>query len=289
MNLLNIGVLGGGCVQEEILFVIKPECLVSMLICSKMEANEAIIITGTQQFSKYRGYGFTFKFDGNNQDTTPWDEGYNCYKNHIIAVDATTSFRQQFNENLQNRDINKLYIGVKDLQTEESQPLSRPVYVTGHWGCGAFGGDKQLKAVQQIISASEAGVDLIYSIFNERVFGEEFTKLLQVFVENEVTVGELYTFLLEYQPTDSSSLFGYICSKIIENRKNFQKVTTSDVEKEPFPLVADNVTHATNIDNEETVLPENCSTNEENVAQDMINQNDEKNTTDVKVNIETVD
>jgi hypothetical protein len=31
------------------------------------------------------------------------------------------------------------------------------VYATGHWGCGAFGGNKELKAIQQIIAASEAG------------------------------------------------------------------------------------------------------------------------------------
>eukprot|EP01105_Mastigella_eilhardi_P019127 TRINITY_DN4482_c0_g1_i1.p1 TRINITY_DN4482_c0_g1~~TRINITY_DN4482_c0_g1_i1.p1 ORF type:complete len:319 (-),score=92.93 TRINITY_DN4482_c0_g1_i1:60-1016(-) len=31
------GVLQGGCVQEEILFITCPECLVAMLLCSKME------------------------------------------------------------------------------------------------------------------------------------------------------------------------------------------------------------------------------------------------------------
>jgi hypothetical protein len=34
---------------------------------------------------------------------------------------------------------------------------TKRVYATGHWGCGAFGGNKELKAIQQIISASEAG------------------------------------------------------------------------------------------------------------------------------------
>lgn len=44
--LTHSGVLTGGCVQEEILFVIKPECLVSLLICSVMKDNESIIISG---------------------------------------------------------------------------------------------------------------------------------------------------------------------------------------------------------------------------------------------------
>ena len=33
---------------------------------------------------------------------------------------------------------------------------------TGHWGCGAFGGDVALKAMLQWVAASEAGVGLRY-------------------------------------------------------------------------------------------------------------------------------
>ncbi len=39
------GVLGGGCVQEEIKFCLFPELLISLLIMDHMENNEAIIIT----------------------------------------------------------------------------------------------------------------------------------------------------------------------------------------------------------------------------------------------------
>jgi poly(ADP-ribose) glycohydrolase len=51
------GVLSGGCVQEEIRFTISPECLVSMLLCERMEAREAICLRGTERFSDYSGYG----------------------------------------------------------------------------------------------------------------------------------------------------------------------------------------------------------------------------------------
>jgi hypothetical protein len=42
------GALQGGCVQEEIRFMINPECLVSMLLCEVMKENEAIIIIGNR-------------------------------------------------------------------------------------------------------------------------------------------------------------------------------------------------------------------------------------------------
>jgi hypothetical protein len=39
-------VLRGGCVQEEIMFVIYPECLVGLLLAEFMLNNEAIVIHG---------------------------------------------------------------------------------------------------------------------------------------------------------------------------------------------------------------------------------------------------
>lgn len=40
------GVLGQGCVQEEIRFVCCPELIVSRLFVESLENNEALIITG---------------------------------------------------------------------------------------------------------------------------------------------------------------------------------------------------------------------------------------------------
>lgn len=43
------GVLGRGCVQEEIRFMINPECIVGMLFCESMKKEEAIYIYGSKQ------------------------------------------------------------------------------------------------------------------------------------------------------------------------------------------------------------------------------------------------
>lgn len=40
------GVLGWGCVQEEIRFIICPELIVACLFTEMLEKNEALIITG---------------------------------------------------------------------------------------------------------------------------------------------------------------------------------------------------------------------------------------------------
>ena len=58
---VRVQVLGGGCVQEEIRFVVNPECLVSLLVCEAMKSREAIFVVGAERFSSYTGYGHKFR------------------------------------------------------------------------------------------------------------------------------------------------------------------------------------------------------------------------------------
>jgi len=197
------GTLTGGCVQEEILFVIKPECLVSMLLCSRMESDEAIIITGCERFSTYSGYGQSFKFSGNYNDPTPFDNTFNCLKTHIIAIDAIDSPMKQFNNTYKLRDINKEYAGLFGAQSEESGD-DRKVFVTGNWGCGAFGGDLQLKAVEQIIATTEANFDLIYTTFGKEQFKVDLEQFVSFLKEKNITVKMLYEALFQISPTRST-------------------------------------------------------------------------------------
>lgn len=62
-NFIGGGVLGHGTVQEEIRFIIAPETLISCLVCERMNKNEAILILGTQQYSNYRGYRNSFRYE----------------------------------------------------------------------------------------------------------------------------------------------------------------------------------------------------------------------------------
>ena len=45
-KLIGGGVLGKGCVQEEIRFVTSPELIVCRLLAEMLERNECIIVTG---------------------------------------------------------------------------------------------------------------------------------------------------------------------------------------------------------------------------------------------------
>ena len=48
------GVLGEGCVQEEIRFLICPELIVSRLFTEELDNNECLVMTGAEQFSNYK-------------------------------------------------------------------------------------------------------------------------------------------------------------------------------------------------------------------------------------------
>eukprot|EP00479_Gromia_sphaerica_P005370 TRINITY_DN16401_c0_g1_i1.p1 TRINITY_DN16401_c0_g1~~TRINITY_DN16401_c0_g1_i1.p1 ORF type:complete len:115 (+),score=22.44 TRINITY_DN16401_c0_g1_i1:57-401(+) len=81
------GVVGQGCVQEEIRFLVCPELIVSRLICRAMGPLESIIIVGAEQFSKYSGYSRTFTCEGPFIDKTPLDsEGR--IATVVVAIDA---------------------------------------------------------------------------------------------------------------------------------------------------------------------------------------------------------
>lgn len=101
--------MGWGCVQEEIRFVICPELMVTMLVTEALDDTEALIITGVEQYSKYKGYSSTFKWAGDFVDETPRD---NCGRRRtsVLAIDALffTQAEAQFKSRNIIRELNKV-------------------------------------------------------------------------------------------------------------------------------------------------------------------------------------
>ncbi|CAF1429157.1 unnamed protein product [Rotaria sp. Silwood1] len=139
------GVLGGGCVQEEIRFTICPEMLVSLLVCEVMDNNECIFLIGCERYSSYKGYADSFEYAGDYQDNTPRD-GWGRKWCHVIAMDAVY-FRNpsdQYNMKVVERELLKAYTGFRPIGDGADYKFG---IATGNWGCGAFNGDKQLKGI----------------------------------------------------------------------------------------------------------------------------------------------
>lgn len=109
------GALLDGCVQEEIRFIINPECLPSMIIFECFKSDEVGYIIGTEQFCRYKGYGWDFAFDGNFEDKNSKLDSKKRMDVNILALDAICFYApkkmEQFDESNLFREVNKAYIG----------------------------------------------------------------------------------------------------------------------------------------------------------------------------------
>lgn len=190
------GVTSLGLVQEEIRFLINPELIVSRLFTEALGHNECLIITGTQQFSKYTGYSQTYKWAGRHHDATPRDD-WQRRCTEIVAIDALQfkTFLEQFKPEKIDRELNKAYVGFARPE-EPSETLS--AVATGNWGCGVFGGDTRLKALLQMLAAAEAGRDVAYFTFRDAQLMTDVHRVHRFLCQQHATVGEIYDLLGQY-------------------------------------------------------------------------------------------
>ncbi|KAM3862983.1 poly(ADP-ribose) glycohydrolase [Diretmus argenteus] len=220
-RLVGGGVTGLGLVQEEIRFLINPELIVSRLFTEALEYNECLIITGTEQYSKYSGYAESYKWKDSYKDETPRDN-WQRRCTEIVALDALKfrHFLEQFHPEKMTRELNKAYCGFFRLYSN-NQHLS--AVATGNWGCGVFGGDTRLKALIQLMAAAEAGRDVAYFTFGDAQLMRDIHEMHTFLTKRQVTVGRLYRLLNQYSSAvckncrttrPDVSLYGFIHERV---------------------------------------------------------------------------
>jgi O-acetyl-ADP-ribose deacetylase (regulator of RNase III) len=181
------GILGKGALQEEIRFAQCPELIVCRLLIKRMGDEQAVHATGFRQFNDTSGYSSNhepkFKFDKKHGKS---EEPANPRK--MILMDATryshTESDEQFTMASINRELQKAYVG---FSTGDDDPIA-----TGHWGAGDFKGDKQLKALIQVLAAGQAEKQLEYCVWGD---SEKEVKAVVDGIAEGTTVGQLYSAL----------------------------------------------------------------------------------------------
>ncbi|XP_017055066.1 poly(ADP-ribose) glycohydrolase [Drosophila ficusphila] len=188
------GVLGHGCVQEEIRFVICPELLVGKLFTESLRPFESLVMLGAERYSNYTGYAGSFEWSGNCDDPTPRDSSRRR-QTAIVAIDALrfAQSHHQYREELMERELNKAYIGF--VHWMATPP---PGVATGNWGCGAFGGDSYLKALLQLMVCAQLGRPLAYYTFGNSEFRDDFHAMWLLLRSERTTVQQLWGVLRSY-------------------------------------------------------------------------------------------
>ncbi|KAI7748043.1 hypothetical protein M8C21_028547 [Ambrosia artemisiifolia] len=228
------GALTRGCVQEEIRFMINPELIAGMLFLPCMADNEAIEVVGAERFSQYTGYASSFRFCGDFVDKKDTDS-MGRRKTRIIAIDALVNpGKRQYRHEFLVREVNKAFCGFSDpCKSNRYQLLFKDDYsskaelnhdlrspesnsdnflgigpsasledevgiATGNWGCGAFGGDPELKAIIQWLAASQAlRPFMVYYTFGLEAL-QTLDKVTKWITSHGWNVGDLWNMIVEY-------------------------------------------------------------------------------------------
>lgn len=74
--------------MEEIRFSICPELIASLLFTEALGPDEVLIITGSQQFSKYSGYADSFTFSGDFMDVASSEDSFGRRQTQVAVMDA---------------------------------------------------------------------------------------------------------------------------------------------------------------------------------------------------------
>ncbi|KAJ3683504.1 hypothetical protein LUZ60_013731 [Juncus effusus] len=227
------GALSRGCVQEEIRFMINPELIIGMLFMAGMRDNESIEIIGVERFSKYLGYGSSFRFIGDYIDTKPFDL-IGRRKTRIIAIDALYGPKiAQYETRCILREANKALCGFltqlnyqhnvgnsqgssetfDDLENScsnnskfecgkgnnELMEIDERIGIsTGNWGCGAFGGDPEIKSIIQWLAASQACRPFMHYYTFEEPSLQRLQEVTEWIMDHKWTVSDLWQILIEY-------------------------------------------------------------------------------------------
>ena len=229
--------------QEEVKMGMSPEACVAMLIAPTLLENETLLIRGARQVGRCKGIGRNVVYDGPMElvGTRDWNVRW------IIAMDAMELDVMECNdsshpvsgnvmihelrESVLKRELNKAYCGFSGLEVVEGHGDNTGVtderisIATGHWGCGSFCGNKHAKALIQLMAAVEAKKTLVYHDVESGLeeedaspFLTELKSFVNVLVRNKVTVGQLYSVMLEAgrtQFSDAEQTLFTICTKIM--------------------------------------------------------------------------
>jgi hypothetical protein len=186
----------GSLTQEEVMLLIRPECILVPLLCERLGEREVVLVYGAEKYSQYYGTGSSVQ-PGKYKDTTTINRNGPILRTCVVFANPTdkSSAHDQLVADF-DRDIIKAYIGMTAYPAKCS-------IASANWTYGFNGTNVQGKFVQLLIAASLAGKTLEYYTSGD------FEKMLIPFISwlqtTRPTVRELYSIYRAIVPTTANS------------------------------------------------------------------------------------
>lgn len=146
------------------------------------------LFVGAERYSNYSGYGYTFTWNGNCDDPTPYDSS-GRRRTSVVAMDATYFSRAatQYDRSYVLREVNKAFVGFVSNQTSHL-----PAVATGNWGCGAFRGHPQIKFLVQLMACSATRRDMVYFTFGDEELRDTLYNMHSFIATNAITISKFF-------------------------------------------------------------------------------------------------
>ncbi|KAJ7249472.1 hypothetical protein C8J57DRAFT_1139514 [Mycena rebaudengoi] len=199
--------------QEEMHVGCTPQSLPAKLFTSPLKDNEVMVLRGCEAVVELVGYGRTAELSA----IIPVGKKHRCNTRTMLFMDAleldgydmSVSTPDLLPGNV-DRELTKAYTAFA------SYPGGAPyeTVVTGHWGCRAFGGDREIKSIIQWSAASVAGVHLNFVCDKSDSFASDFRSFISQALSRRWTVYRVIGVLRGMRPTDEGRLsaFHTVCS-----------------------------------------------------------------------------
>jgi poly(ADP-ribose) glycohydrolase len=201
--------------QEETVVGSSPEACVSVLICPPLTDDEVLVVEGAEAIVTIQGFGraahlgeilspdYTFE----NYSASKWRRRTMLFTDalELDNFDRNDGQIPDFLPGHIDRELNK---ALTAFSSRDDAPYRE--VVTGLWGCGAFGGNAEVKTMLQWCAASLAAIPLRLICEPER---DEFLRRLRTFVENALrnawSVEDVVGALRMLKPEDSDAVHAF--------------------------------------------------------------------------------
>lgn len=231
---LMIGRLIPSMTQEEVMFSVRPELLISLLLFDTLRCREAVIMKNAVRYMNYKGYRDTFTVNRAvpellpssslvaSSSLSPSSAASLPLKTHphqlapeVIAIDAhvnTFGSKRQFAAEMNERDLDKCFIGFSSTTNKEqggkgehgeNEQQEHDIIATGPLGCGVFNGDRFLKALQQMMAAACCSPRRYLCYYEQTP--APLRVVARLLLAKEISVATAYQWIDEYSTTEGRS------------------------------------------------------------------------------------